>query len=56
MQNVLHTRMNRPNSCLLVRFSFSAIILYVYSLSMFDLAFWVLFWHRLTRVVPEKGL
>jgi len=29
LHSALHTRLNRPNSCLLVRFSFSVIILFV---------------------------
>ena len=35
----VHTHMNRPNTCLLVRFSFFVAILY-YSLSVLDLALW----------------
>jgi len=34
------THMNRPNSCLLVRFSFSVVIFVCYNLSVLDLAFW----------------
>jgi len=39
VHSAMHTHMNRPNSCLLVRFSFSAVVL-CYSLSVLDLAFW----------------
>jgi len=35
----MHTHRNIPYSCLLVRFSFSVVIL-CYSLSVLDLAFW----------------
>jgi len=35
----MHTHTKRPNSCLLVTFSLSVVIL-CYSLSVLDLAFW----------------
>jgi len=39
VHSAMHTRMNRPNSCLFVRFSISVVIL-CYSSSVLDLAFW----------------
>jgi len=39
MHSAMHTHMNGPNSCLLVRFSFSVVILCVIQFIHLDLAF-----------------
>jgi len=49
-QTHAHTHMNRPNSCLLVRFSFSVVILCV-TVYLLDLAFWVIFCYSLLLCV-----
>ena len=37
--SAMRTQMNRPNSCLLLRFGFSVVFIVFYNLSLLDIAF-----------------
>ena len=40
VHSAMHTHMDRPNSCFLVRFSFSVVILHLLRFILLDLGFW----------------